>query len=64
MNDRKHTEPRHTIDPILTDLWETKRHLNREAGYQIQKLVEMGRAAALKAGESIASKTPAENAPL
>ena len=64
MNNRKQTEARHSIDPILADLWETKRQINQEAGYQIPKLVEMARAAALKAGKSIASKTPAESAPL
>lgn len=59
MNDNNQNAPRHTIDPILADLWETKRQLNQEAGYQIPKLVEMARAAACQAGKSIPGASPA-----
>lgn len=59
MNDNNPNAPRHTLDPILADLWETKRQINQEAGYQIPKLVEMARAAARKAGKSIPGISPA-----
>jgi len=40
-------ETRKAPDPILAELWETKRQINAEAGYRIDELVRMAHEAAL-----------------
>jgi hypothetical protein len=52
MNDIDPPKPKRTPDPILAELWEVKRQINAESGYQISKLVEMAHAAAVKVGKT------------
>jgi len=54
MNEIDPMKPRRTPDPILAELWEVKRQINAESGYQISRLVEMAHAAAVKAGKTAA----------
>lgn len=57
MNELNAAIPNRTIDPILAELWEAKKQINRQAEYKIDKLVEMAHAAAIKAGKT-ATPTP------
>jgi len=52
MNEIKKNTTNRNIDPILSELWEAKKQINQEAGYQIRKLVEMAHAAAIAAGKT------------
>jgi hypothetical protein len=52
MNEIAPIKSKRTPDPILAELWEVKRQINAEAGYQVSKLVEMAHAAAVKAGKT------------
>lgn len=54
MNEIDPIKPRRIPDPILAELWEAKRQINAESGYQVSKLVEMAHAAAVKAGKTAA----------
>jgi hypothetical protein len=52
MNEINQINPNRNIDPILAELWEVKKQINQESGYQIQTLVEMAHAAAITAGKT------------
>lgn len=41
-----HAERLCAPDPILAELWQVKRDINREAGYDIEKLARMAHEAA------------------
>lgn len=55
MNEINPVKPNRTIDPILAELWEAKKQINQESGYQIKTLVDMAHAAAIKAGKTATS---------
>lgn len=40
------SKPLRAPDPILAELWQVKREINREAGYDIERLAEMAHEAA------------------
>ncbi len=62
MNEIKQTNPNRNIDPILAELWEAKRQINQDSGYQIRKLVEMAHAAAIAAGKTASSPSATPSA--
>ncbi len=46
---KKPTElPIRAPEPILAELWEVKRQINKEAGYNIEELARMAHEAALR----------------
>lgn len=51
------SRPMQAPDPILAELWEAKRQINTEAGYDIATLVRMAHAAAKKIGSRGSSPT-------
>lgn len=58
MNEANPINTQRNIDPILAELWNAKKQINQESGYQVSKLVEMAHAAAIKAGKTATTTSP------
>ena len=61
MNELESTKPRRAPDPILAELWEVKRQINAESGYEIARLVEMAHEAAVKLGKTAADSSESKS---